>query len=619
MKNLSITLNQDYKSFDAGFRQEFEGDLIIISGVNGSGKSQLLNIIKNEDSHNGVSSIKANIILDGNILQIGNILYRSIRENINIPNLTQATPQNIINYKNIVSGHYIKTRLNLRDQSLKNFQQSSKLARKYLIDKYGDIKFDSGRLTREEIDEAIPNTFIWKTDDIFTNFIGDIFFNYASRKLELKAKKSDEGILSSEINFDYEIGIAPWVEFNELFGKVGFEYRFKTNYKISNSQINEQPKLYGIKKDGSIDEDQSRDLNDLSDGEKAIISFVFGSLSGIKKEDIKILLLDEFDATLNPSLIKMFFQILDTYFIKKGIQVIIVTHSPATISLTPNYAIFYEVFKKNASERIEKVQKHNYIELEIVNREFYEKISNQEDRISELKAENKKLEDVKEKIQNLELENKPLIITEGKTDWKHLKAALKKFNPNYSNLDINFLEYDEDIKMGDNELLNMCQQYSKTPHSEKIIFIFDRDNKNIINKVEKEGKPKNWGNNIYSFAIPKPNFRTFDNVCIEHYYNDSDLILEDDNGRRLFLGTEFLQNGNSKNGRYQTIKKDKCTKDTIIDEKVYHYDDYKTENSIALTKNNFAENILNEVNGFEKIALDNFKIILSIIEDIVKV
>jgi hypothetical protein len=32
----------------------------------------------------------------------------------------------------------------------------------------------------------------------------------------------------------------------------------------------------------------------------------------------------------------------------------------------------------------------------------------------------------------------------------------------------------------------MCQQYSKTPHSEKIIFIFDRDNKNIINKVEKE-------------------------------------------------------------------------------------------------------------------------------------
>jgi beta-xylosidase len=47
-----------------------------------------------------------------------------------------------------------------------------------------------------------------------------------------------------------------------------------------------------------------------------------------------------------------------------------------------------------------------------VNREFYEKISNQEDRISELKAENKKLEDVKEKIQNLELENKPLIITE---------------------------------------------------------------------------------------------------------------------------------------------------------------------------------------------------------------
>jgi len=39
MKNLSLRLSQDYKSFPHGFRYTFEGNLIILSGVSGTGKS----------------------------------------------------------------------------------------------------------------------------------------------------------------------------------------------------------------------------------------------------------------------------------------------------------------------------------------------------------------------------------------------------------------------------------------------------------------------------------------------------------------------------------------------------------------------------------------------------
>lgn len=57
---------------------------------------------------------------------------------------------------------------------------------------------------------------------------------------------------------------------------------------------------------------------------------------------------------------------------------------------------------------------------------------------------------------------KPLIYTEGKTDWKHLKAAWQKLKAAgyYSYLEIEFEEYEEEIKMGSAELKNLCQHSS---------------------------------------------------------------------------------------------------------------------------------------------------------------
>ena len=107
-------------------------------------------------------------------------------------------------------------------------------------------------------------------------------------------------------------------------------------------------------------------MADLSDGEKAIISLSFASLSGVKQEERKVLLLDEFDANFNPSLTEIFFRILDQYFVSKGILVVIATHSATTIALAPIITSFYEIFKKNAANtnRILPVQKNDYEELE---------------------------------------------------------------------------------------------------------------------------------------------------------------------------------------------------------------------------------------------------------------
>lgn len=99
----------------------------------------------------------------------------------------------------------------------------------------------------------------------------------------------------------------------------------------------------------------------------------------------KLLLLDEFDNTLNPSLIEALFIVIKEFFIDKGTMVIITTHSPVTISLAPEYTQFYEFFRiENDSPKIVKVNKEKYSELEIANKAFYEKIENQKERISKL-------------------------------------------------------------------------------------------------------------------------------------------------------------------------------------------------------------------------------------------
>jgi len=213
---------------------------------------------------------------------------------------------------------------------------------------------------------------------------------------------------------------------------------------------------------------------------------------------------------------------------------------------------------------------------------------------------------------------KPLIFTEGKTDWKHLKKALERFKQNglYANLDIKFEEYEYD--MGDANLDRMVESYRKTQQAKKYIFMFDRDNDKYIKKYGKEVF-NNHGNNVYSFCIPKISSK-LDKICIEFYYNKDDLKTEDENGRRLFLGDEFFvnANGNSKCKKFQTRLQNKAGKALeIIDSGVYKRDDLEMKNSIALSKNDFAENILNDIEGFNNFNIENFKLIFDVIDKIV--
>lgn len=360
-----------------------------------------------------------------------------------------------------------------------------------------------------------------------------------------------------------------------------------------------------------------RQINDLSDGEKAILKLVI--LTYDRKEDnaTKILLLDEYDATLNPSSIKDFYVTLQEYYLDKGIIVLLSTHSPITIAMAPENSKYYEIFRQvDESPIIKEVSREEYRELEVL-QTYYEKIKNPSERLKELEGENLKL---KEKINSMTI---PLVITEGKTDWKHIKNAKEKLNDNEQ---YDFFETTND--MGDSTILNILKAQSQISNVNKRIFIFDNDNKSIIKDVTEEDKKyKKWGNNVFSFVIQKPNIRlNEDGISIEHYYSDEvlkkEIVCEDSIVRRVYCGNDFLKNGNSKDLTRRCNKRNVC-EDGVIrvlsgssDEKVF--DIAEEENNgvnYALSKDDFFEKI---IKLDDNIDLTNFHLILDTIKEIIE-
>ncbi|PLR77134.1 hypothetical protein CU633_12285 [Bacillus sp. V3-13] len=221
-----------------------------------------------------------------------------------------------------------------------------------------------------------------------------------------------------------------------------------------------------------------------------------------------------------------------------------------------------------------------------------------------------------------EVENSPknLIITEGKTDWKHLKQALNKLNLQDILGEIEFLEFEEDIEMGSSNLFNLCTSLSKLNQNKKIIAIFDRDEPAFIRKVSGgDGVSfRSWGNNVYSFTLPVPSHReATPHISIEHYYKDEEIKLEDENGRRLYIGNEFSLTYGLHIFEEKICKnKNKCGENSIqiIDNGVCRISDESI--NIALTKSRFANYILTERPPFDNIDFQSFLLVYEVVREI---
>ncbi|MCW3170157.1 ATP-binding protein [Chryseobacterium sp. 09-1422] len=98
-------------------------------------------------------------------------------------------------------------------------------------------------------------------------------------------------------------------------------------------------------------------LDALSSGEKTLIALSFYLFKLQRNNAItSLLLLDEIDSALHPSMSKRLMDVLYNVFHKKmGIKILISTHSPSTVAFAPDESIF--VMDKNKTPKIYKVSK----------------------------------------------------------------------------------------------------------------------------------------------------------------------------------------------------------------------------------------------------------------------
>lgn len=251
-------------------------------------------------------------------------------------------------------------------------------------------------------------------------------------------------------------------------------------------------------------------------------------------------------------------------------------------------------------------------------------------------------ETYKKEIEKLltETSEVPLILTEGATDWRHIKAAWEHFKDKeeYQGITFKLLEYDSaegtslpKIEMSSSEIVSICKHLSKLPRLNKVIMIADADVPNDVKQLKEAGKNyRVWGNHVYSIVLPLPKHReTTPSICIEHYYTDEEIktpLQISGKEKRLFMGNEFDESGLSitDNPRLLCLDRNSCGegKINIIDgqEKKRVVDSTISNDkriNIALTKMAFAKAVLNPPSeAFKQFDFSAFSILFDVIKDI---
>lgn len=200
-------------------------------------------------------------------------------------------------------------------------------------------------LTRNEIRESLPLT--WTGSEVLQLQIANWFaiwhtawqYNRMNRFFREHENDMSAEYLNDE-RFRELYGPEPWELTNEVLKQAGVRYQF--NHPVAGAQSIEQTFELRL-----LDPDDNTEIQvrDISSGEKvllAIILLLFQTRGAMGLARLpQLLLLDEVDAPLHPSFTKLLLDIIETQLVEKcGLRVILTTHAPSTVALAPAGCVF---------------------------------------------------------------------------------------------------------------------------------------------------------------------------------------------------------------------------------------------------------------------------------------
>lgn len=352
---MKIIIKEQYKSIKS--QDEFElPDFCVLTGKNGSGKSHLLEALSN----NTLSKIEQEGQELKNILYIGfNQLSLHSEDSWHPERITKkiqdAWSSFAISRHRFMNGTYISN-----DQILAHIHDS--VHKEFAKKVFRDTHKSPSEISESDFFDSFDVSFMDVNKNLFSTQIGLIFKDYHIKLDEndynefcqKNGRPVSRPVLNTE-EFQNKYGSPPWDYLNQIFDEVNIPY-------IANNPLKdrkETPFTFKL-----IDKDKGFEIptHSLSTGEKILMSLALAIY--ITKSDYdkpELLLLDEPDAALHPSMTQKMVQIIKHHIVYKSkIPTIITTHSPTTVIASDGIAI-YQMTRGNSIP--EKVSTQKAIEL----------------------------------------------------------------------------------------------------------------------------------------------------------------------------------------------------------------------------------------------------------------
>ncbi|MFD2942009.1 AAA family ATPase [Flavobacterium notoginsengisoli] len=412
---MRITLKDKYKSLNP-FISDDLSDLTVIIGKNGSGKSQLLNLISNKfQKREEEKNVQIFIIPEPTIIQFEGIIKDNL-QSISYDNWKSTLQQSLLQFKRLSKNNlkilkyiidkkldknifsitrrdllsnedeYIKLlKINISEkqkinidslpnidpQREKNFLQD--IYNYHILSLFKILNHLSDKLGKpiEEIVELdfynspIDDSLI-DVNNLFSSQIEYIFYNYAKRRdinrknwfYKKEDKKENDSISDDDFINNFP---PPWNTVNDILEANNLDFYFK--------EIEKEEFSTDITIDIAIIKKSTGEkipFIDLSSGEKVIFGLIlklFTSEYYLTNLDFPdLIILDEPDAHLHPEMSYLLINVLQNTFVTKfGIKIILTTHSPSTIALL-NEDNIYQI-SNGENTFLKKISKDDALKL----------------------------------------------------------------------------------------------------------------------------------------------------------------------------------------------------------------------------------------------------------------
>ncbi|MDJ0730187.1 MAG: AAA family ATPase [Crocosphaera sp.] len=348
---MNIKFTGKYKSITA-FEWLNIPKFAVITGPNGTGKSQLLELIYNtiiNDRQEKERVTIENETIEGHEISLIQGEWQLSRTN-------GTTLNNIL----IQKQNYFNQFQKMNKQS--NYDWKLQKAFSDILEKFNKPLY---QISKQEFDKEIEGMIV-QNEVQLSQKMEEIFYTYRLNEMQLRdkllkqysakevRKNKDYETIFEEIEKEIinEIGQKPWIVLRDILktSKLPFSFNDPSEHDIKDS--------FHLQVQNTITGD-CINFSDLSSGEKVLISLVFYLYNTQEKNVFpKLLLLDEPDAHLHPRMSQQLLDVIKDVLVEKyNVRVMMTTHSPSTVALTDEDSLF-EMSRTNP--RIQKSPSKNH-------------------------------------------------------------------------------------------------------------------------------------------------------------------------------------------------------------------------------------------------------------------